>query len=98
MKSCVLSPCALCDADEARRWYETRQMGLGLEFVQALDKCLSDIEAQPELYRIFRVPYRKTLLRRFPYQVVYEIRNDCLWVLAVYHTSRNPSGLTRRLS
>lgn len=68
MKKSVLSPCALSDADDARRWYESCEPGLGSEFVRALEECLSRIEADPELYRIVLAPYRKALMRRFPFR------------------------------
>jgi plasmid stabilization system protein ParE len=97
MKKSVLSPCALCDADDARRWYEAREPGLGSEFVRALEECLSRIEDNPELSRIVLPPYRKTLMRRFPFQVIYEVRDDCLWILAVYHAKRDPSQLRKRM-
>lgn len=97
MKRSILSPCALCDADDARRWYEEREPGLGSEFVRALEECLSRIEENPELARVVLPPYRKTLMRRFPFQVVYEVRDDCLWILAVYHAKRDPSQLRKRM-
>jgi plasmid stabilization system protein ParE len=97
MKKSVLSPCALCDADDAMRWYDSSEPGLGSEFVRALEECLSRIEANPELYRVFHPPYRKALMRRFPFQVVYEVREDCLWILAVYHAKRDPGHLRRRM-
>lgn len=98
MKKAALSPCALCDADEAMRWYDSREHGLGAEFVKALDECIGQIERHPDLFRVFSPPYRKVLMRRFPFQVVYEIREDCLWVLAVYHAKRDPEQLRKRLS
>lgn len=98
MKKSILSPCALCDADDARRWYESCEPGLGSEFVHALEECLIHIEANPEMHRVVLAPYRKTLMRRFPYQVVYEIRDDCLWILAVYHAKRDPAQLRKRMT
>lgn len=98
MKKSVLSPCALSDADDARRWYESCEPGLGSEFVRALEECLSRIEADPELYRIVLAPYRKALMRRFPFQIIYEVREDCLWILAVYHAKRDSVQLRKRMT
>ena len=67
-----------------------REPGLGSEFVRAL-------EDNPELSRVILPPYRKTLMRRFPFQVIYEVREDWLWVLAVYHAKRDPSQLRKRM-
>lgn len=97
MKKSILSPCALCDADEARKWYEKCEPGLGSEFVRALEEGLSRIETNPELHRVFHAPYRKVLMRRFPFQIVYEVRDDCLWILAVFHAKRDPGQLSKRI-
>ncbi len=92
-----LSPFALLDAQEARRWYERCEAGLGEEFVHSLDECLSVIESDPERNRIVSPPYRKALMRRFPFQVIYEVRPDAVWILAVYHAKRDPSRLRQRM-
>ena len=98
MKKSVLSPCALCDADDARRWYDNCEPGLGSEFVRALEECLSRSEADPELHRVVLAPYRKVLMRRFPFQIIYEVREDCLWILAVYHAKRDSAQLRKRMT
>ena len=97
MKESILSPCALCDADDAKRWYDKREPGLGSEFVRALEECISRVEQDPMLHRIIRPPYRKALMRRFPFQIIYEIREDCLWILAIYHAKRDPRQLRKRM-
>lgn len=97
MKPAILSPCALCDADDAKRWYDHCDKGLGSEFLRSLDECIGRIGLDPKRNRIFKPPYRKTLMRRFPYQVVYEDRDDCIWVLAVFHSSRDPKQLANRM-
>lgn len=97
MKPVLLSPRALCDADDAKRWYDHCDEGLGSEFLRSVDECLGRIRRDPGRYRLFKPPYRKTLLRRFPYQVVYEERGESIWVLAVFHSSRDPKQLANRM-
>ena len=98
MKPAVLSPHALRDAAAATQWYEKRELGLGSEFVRALEECLSRIQQDPTLHRVIKPPYRKILMRRFPFQVIYEIRDDSFWILAVYHAKRDPQQLQRRMT
>ena len=97
MKQIVLSPCALCDAEEAKEWYERCDTGLGSEFLRSLEECLARVASDPERFRVFKPPFRKTLMRRFPYQVVFELRDEEIWVLAIFHSSRDPKRLQTRI-
>ena len=97
MKSVVFSPCPLCDADDAKNWYERCDSGLGSEFLRSLDECVARIASDPKRYRLFNSNYRKTLMRRFPFQIVYEEREECIWILAVYHSKRDPRQLDKRI-
>lgn len=97
MTAVILSPAALFEVNESRHWYELRDPGLGTEFVRALDECISRIQRQPDLFRQIKPPYRKALLRRFPFQVIFEAREDCIWILAVFHAKRDSKELKRRL-
>jgi plasmid stabilization system protein ParE len=60
------------DISEAYAWYETRQIGLGEEFLNCLDACIESIRRSPEIYPVVYEDYRRTLVRRFPYAVFYE--------------------------
>jgi toxin ParE1/3/4 len=89
------------EAKEAACWYDGRQAGLGEEFLAALAKRLQEIEDRPgrfsrlETIKTKREIHR-TILRRFPYSVVYEILSDEVIVLAVAHTSRRPKYWIKR--
>jgi plasmid stabilization system protein ParE len=40
---------------------------------------------------------RKINLRKFPYSVIYKIKNDAIWVLSIYDQRRNPEDLKNYL-
>jgi hypothetical protein len=42
-------------------------------------------------YPEFEPGVRRILCEKFPYKVIYTIEVDTLFVLAIYHTSRDPS-------
>jgi plasmid stabilization system protein ParE len=88
----------LADAEQARDWYERRELGLGSDFLDALEGTILEIAESTEFYRFIRKPYRRSLMRRFPFLVVFEERDKCVWILAVFHTSRNPGELDLRLA
>ena len=80
---------------KAALWYEDQRPGLGEQFY---DQILSTIEAVGKfplrfpLYEAGDNPrnLRRALVERFPYMVIYEIRQDLILVVAVAHTSRQP--------
>ena len=60
---------------EAVRWYEEHRLGLGGEFLAAVDAAVARIEANPRIgSRTLGVDdedIRRIFVRRFPYHVVY---------------------------
>ena len=75
----------------AIRWYEHRRSGLGVEFYDAIVAAVGLIQEHPEI-GIARGSgdARHILVRRFPFGIVYRIRPDDLYVVAIAHTSRRP--------
>ena len=77
---------------EAVRWYEIRRAGLGGEFFDAVAATLSLIETNPEIGTAISPDgqTRRTLVTRFPYQVVYRIRPIEIVIVAIAHVKRRP--------
>jgi plasmid stabilization system protein ParE len=84
------------DIDDAARWYESQQPGLGDafldEFLAASFRIGEDPLAYPEVGR----STRRILLRRFPFGIYYRLANDAAVVLAVMHGSRDPQRWKER--
>jgi plasmid stabilization system protein ParE len=93
----ILHPGALRELGEARDWYETQRQGLGEEFLRFVDACIASICRNPELYEIVRAPYRRAMVRRFPYAIFYEPTVDTIEVYSVFHCAQNPEKWQRRL-
>lgn len=85
------------DITEAYAWYESRQIGLGEEFLNCVDACIESIRRSPEMYPIVHEDYHRTLVRRFPYAVFYEYGEGAATVYSIFHTSRDPSKWRQRL-
>jgi plasmid stabilization system protein ParE len=94
----VLAPEAESDIAEAYDWYEDRRVGLGEEFLSSVDACLEGTRRWPDMYPVVHEHFRRALIRRFPYAVFYEKSESIVTVYAVFHTSRDPEKLRRRLS
>jgi plasmid stabilization system protein ParE len=77
---------------EAIRWYENRRRGLGGDFYNAIVRAIDLIRSHPEVGtpRTGRFPHRQLRVTRFPYKIVYRVRDHDIHVVAVAHTSRRP--------
>jgi plasmid stabilization system protein ParE len=86
----VVGPIAEREVEEAARWYEARELGLGRAFVHEVLRAFDAIEAEPESLPFLRAPYRRKLLDRFPYAVIYKATTRRVYVRAVAHGRRRP--------
>ena len=81
---------------EAALFYEAAREGLGQEFLNAIDKAFVEIQRRPKLWRRFRGRFRRFILHRFPYAVVYALGRDYIYVAAVMHMKRDPNYWVHR--
>lgn len=79
------------ELDDAGDWYEKERQGLGLEFLQVVDKLLQDIVGHSNQFPILYRDVHKAVAKRFPYCVYFRVRDEKIVVLAVFHTARNPA-------
>ena len=90
-------PEAAAEADEAFLWYEGQSAGLGLEFMRALDACMSQILRFPDGCPISHDGLRRAMLRRFPYGIFYIASEGSSTIYAVFHSKRDPLQLVERI-
>ena len=87
---------AQTEYDDAVDWYEGRQPGLGIGFMRAVRSRLNTIAADPRRFAVVYRDVREADLPGFPYVIYYVARPSHVWVLSVFHTSRNPIIWKRR--
>ncbi len=87
----VLRDEAQAEFDEAFDWYEAQRAGLGPEFVAEVQKVFDRVAANPLMHGVVFADIRKGVVRRFPFNVFYRPHPDRVEVLAVFHSSRDPS-------
>jgi plasmid stabilization system protein ParE len=97
IKRIIFAAEAADDIASAYRWHEEREIGLGEEFLRAIAASISLILRQPELYPIALDNFRRAILRRFPYEIFYEVAEKNLIVHAVFNCSQDPERWKRRL-
>jgi plasmid stabilization system protein ParE len=71
-------------------WYEEQRVGLGEEFLGAVDASFNAIEEFPEMFARVRGEVRRAMVSRFPYAVFFCIEPKRVVVLTVLHTARDP--------
>jgi plasmid stabilization system protein ParE len=91
-------PEAHLEFDEAVAWYETQHPGLGRKFKLEVKSTLERTLANPGRFQHVRGRAQKIRLRHFKkYAIYFAIKDDVFSVIAVFHGSRNPAKLGRRL-
>jgi plasmid stabilization system protein ParE len=87
----VLRAEAEAEFDEAFDFYDARRGGLGSAFASTIQTVFDSIGANPLIHRVVLADIRKAVVRRFPYCIYYRPHPDRVEVIAVFHTSRDPS-------
>ena len=90
MSRLILRPQAERELAEAVAWYNTRDMGLGSDFLLAVDATMDDILDQPARFPEVRSGRRRALVGRFPYALYFTVLDDDIVILAVFHGKRHP--------
>jgi len=79
------------DIEAAFEWYESEQLGLGLEFLEEVRAAYERILDGPFKYQELRSGVRRALTRRFPYGIYFSVEDDLIVVIAVLDTARDPA-------
>jgi toxin ParE1/3/4 len=83
-------PAAEAEYFEAIRYYSGIRPDLGLSFVTEVESAIERARQFPEAYGKITEDLRHIGTHRFPYAVVYEVREDRVFIWAVAHASREP--------
>lgn len=56
---------------EASAWYETKRIGLAIEFMAEIDRCVSLVSEQHLQFAVVHEDIRRVVANRFPYSVYF---------------------------
>ena len=96
MRKITFRPAAEFELQEAHDWYEQRESALGDRFMACIADAVDTIRRHPEAHPIVHRHMRQSVLRRFPYSILYFTIGDEIIVVSVFHSSRNPVIWQRR--
>jgi len=89
-------PEAQTDISEAARWYEDREIGLGLRFLREIRTSLQHINDNPLRFPIIEKDVRRALLNKFPYSIYFVNESEAIAIIAVLHQHRRPGAWKAR--
>ena len=75
---------------EAAIFYEGRAKGLGTEFLDDLQRAVDKILNNPESGQLILENFRRSILSRFPFSLIYTIEPESILIIAVAHQRSRP--------
>ncbi|MDX9976009.1 MAG: type II toxin-antitoxin system RelE/ParE family toxin [FCB group bacterium] len=90
-------PRANAELDEAIRYYENCQLGLGLDLAEEVYLAIRRACEYPEAWSAMSQHTRRCLVNRFPYGVIFQIKSGMLRVIAIASLHRRPDYWTDRI-
>ena len=75
---------------ESTRYYESELSGLGHRFLAAITEAIHQIQGHPCMFREIGDSWRQCRVARFPFGIIYRIRNQRIEIIAVMHLHRRP--------
>jgi plasmid stabilization system protein ParE len=82
---------------DAQDWYERQASGLGRRFPDEVDVQVNRIARNPLHFPAMLADVRRARLRRFPYGLFFRHLQDAVYVIACFHSSRDPLIWQRRV-
>lgn len=81
---------ASIELDDAIEYYNLQVEGLGKKFLNEILETIELISHFPQLWTQNTENTRKAVLRKFPYNLIYSLLGDKIYIIAVAHQNREP--------
>ena len=78
-------------------WYQNQAEGLGEDYLTELETSYQTIVELPNTWPKFEKGFRRFLLSKFPFSIIYRFNGNTVFVVAVMHNSRKPGYWVERL-
>jgi plasmid stabilization system protein ParE len=86
-----LLPPAEEEMTEAALYYDAARSGFGDAFLDDIRHAIDTIRERPHLGVAIAYGFRRALLRRFPFSLIYAVGAEEIIVVAVAHQRRSPN-------
>ena len=88
---------ARADVREIVSYYNDQREGLGSEFTVELRQTLMRVKHYPRAWSWLSTRVRRCRVNRFPFSVIYEVREDAVIVAAIQHHREEPNSWRNRI-
>jgi plasmid stabilization system protein ParE len=85
-----IHPEARLELEDARSWYRERSQVAARAFVTEVIGALKKIAQAPEAWPRTRSNEHRFVFQRFPYSIIYRVRQNEIFVTAIAHQRRRP--------
>jgi len=97
-KPLILTKKAQEDLDDAFKWYEDQESGLGKEFIRCIDARIAELNRHPLHHQVVQSDrVRRALINRFPFSIYFENEEELITIFAILHQRRSPEYWESRL-
>jgi plasmid stabilization system protein ParE len=86
----VYHPAAVRELQEIVYYYEAHLIGLGIDFLDELQRLENYLIEFPESGTPYLNSYRRILFVRFPYSLFYRLQKKQIEIMAIAHQHRRP--------
>ena len=93
----LFHPDAELEFNEAIDYYEAIENGLGYDFSLEIASTITRIVDLPKVWPIIEGEFRRALVRRFPYGILYAEDQGKIYIVAVMHLHRDPDYWKHRI-
>ena len=83
-------PSADTEFDEVIRYYEECEPGLGLELAEEVYSAIGRVSEYPDAWSPVSQNTRRCLVNRFPFGVIFQVKDGMLRIIAVANLHRRP--------
>jgi hypothetical protein len=74
---------------EAFDYYEEKQEGLGIRFLDCWEKQIEVIKREPLLFQKKYKDFRQALIKPYPYHIIFELDENIITVYKVIYAGRS---------
>jgi plasmid stabilization system protein ParE len=86
----IILPFAELDIKESVNFYKDKSQKTALEFIESFNIAFNLIIDNPKTFPIVKTNIRKFIMKKFPFCIYFIDNIDKIYILAVFHTKRNP--------
>jgi len=90
-------PEALDEIEDAMDWLSRDSNWAPEQFLAEYDAHVAKIKARPDSYRKVHREFRRLNLNRFRHAIIYRLRGNDIYIIAVMHEKRHPDYWKHRV-